>query len=95
MMSSIQRPDLSNASANMLDQGPDPRVHARSLIQLLKERSKETATLGRLPDNTIADLNAGALLSMTTPRRYGGGQVSVRTFLDVVTELGRADASVA
>lgn len=94
-MSSIQRPDLSNAAANSLRESPDPLAHARSLVQILKERSKETAALGRLPEQTLADLDAGGLLSMTTPRRYGGGQVSIRTFLDVVAELGRADASVA
>jgi alkylation response protein AidB-like acyl-CoA dehydrogenase len=69
--------------------------YARSLIPTLKARSKDTAALGRLPAETIADLEAGGLLSMTTPRRFGGEAVSVRTFLNVVAELGRADAGVA
>ncbi|MED5611653.1 acyl-CoA dehydrogenase family protein [Pseudomonas sp. JH-2] len=71
------------------------RAYATSLIPTLKARAKETARLGRLPAETIADLEAGGLLSMTTPRKYGGEPVSVRTFLEVVAELGRADASVA
>lgn len=70
-------------------------AYARSLIPTLKARGPETVKLGRLPAETIADLEAGGLLSMTTPRRYGGQPVSVRTFLNVVAELGRADASVA
>ncbi|KAB0495314.1 acyl-CoA dehydrogenase family protein [Pseudomonas vancouverensis] len=69
--------------------------YARSLIPTLKARAKDTAALGRLPAETIADLEAGGLLSMTTPRQFGGPAVSVRTFLNVVAELGRADAGVA
>ena len=73
----------------------DLRAYAASLIPTLKARARETAALGRLPAETIADLEAGGLLSMTTPRKYGGPSVSVRTFLEVVAELGKADASVA
>lgn len=69
--------------------------YARTLVPRLKARSKDTAQLGRLPEDTLADLEAGGLLTLTTPRRYGGSQVSVRTFLEVVSELGRGDASVA
>lgn len=78
-----------------LDRSATLLAYARSLIPTLKARAPETVKLGRLPAETIADLEAGGLLSMTTPRRYGGQPVSVRTFLNVVAELGRADASVA
>ncbi|HBN8626751.1 acyl-CoA dehydrogenase [Pseudomonas aeruginosa] len=71
------------------------RAYAASLVPTLKARAAETARLGRLPDETIADLEAGGLLSMTTPRKYGGEPVSTRTYLEVVAELGRGDASVA
>ncbi|MHC8366493.1 acyl-CoA dehydrogenase family protein [Pseudomonas sp. ZT5P21] len=77
------------------DRGLALQDYARSLIPTLKARAQETAALGRLPAETIADLEAGGLLSMTTPRQFGGEAVSVRTFLNVVAELGRADASVA
>lgn len=70
-------------------------AYAKELVPTLKQRAKETAALGRLPEETIAALEAGNLMTMTTPRAYGGQQVSVRTFLDVVAELGRGDASVA
>ncbi|MFJ2690173.1 acyl-CoA dehydrogenase family protein [Pseudomonas sp. NPDC087336] len=94
-MTSISRTDLSSDAANLSETNAGPLDYARSLVPALKARSEETARLGRLPDATVADLDAGGLFGMTTPRRYGGGQVSVRTFLDVVTELGRGDASVA
>jgi alkylation response protein AidB-like acyl-CoA dehydrogenase len=69
--------------------------YAASLVPTLKQRAKETATLGRLPAETIADLETGDLLSMMIPRVFGGQQTTVRTFLDVAAELGRGDASVA
>ncbi|MBS4089825.1 acyl-CoA dehydrogenase family protein [Pseudomonas rustica] len=94
-MNSIQVPEHSkSASADPTD-ASGLVAYARSLVPVLKARGKETAALGRLPEQTLADLDAGHLLGMTIPRRYGGGQVSVRTFLDVVAEIGRGDASVA
>ena len=70
-------------------------AYAHALVPTLKDRAVSTSKLGKLPDETISDLEAGGLLSMTTPRKYGGLQVSVSTFLDVVAELGRGDAAVA
>ena len=68
---------------------------AASLVPALKSRAAETDRLGRLPQQTFDDLTAGGLFALTTPRRYGGHQTSVRTFLEVVSELGRGDASAA
>ena len=68
---------------------------AASLVPALKSRAAETDRLGRLPQQTFDELTAGGLFALTTPRRYGGHQTSVRTFLEVVSELGRGDASAA
>jgi alkylation response protein AidB-like acyl-CoA dehydrogenase len=35
------------------------------------------------------------LFEITTPRRYGGLQLDVHTFMDAMVELGRGDASVS
>lgn len=94
-MTLLQRSDLPGNASDTFGNSASLLAHARSLVPALKERSKETAGLGRLPELTLADLDAGGLLGMTIPRRYGGSQVSVRTFLDVVAEIGRGDASVA
>ncbi|HZZ02652.1 acyl-CoA dehydrogenase family protein [Paraburkholderia sp.] len=69
--------------------------YATSLVPTLKGRAKEVDELGRLPQQTIAELIEGGMFALTTPRRYGGHQTSVRTFLEVVSELGRGDASTA
>lgn len=94
-MNAIHPEDTAPTVAASIDKGIVLQDYARSLIPPLKARSRETAALGRLPAETIADLEAGGLLSMTTPRQFGGDAVSVRTFLNVVTELARADAGVA
>lgn len=68
---------------------------ASALVPALRQRAAQVDQLARLPQESIDDLNAAGLLELTTPHRYGGKQVSVRTFLDVVAELGRGDASTA
>lgn len=94
-MSSIQPSDRCQSTSAAPADPASLVAYARSLVPALKARGKETASLGRLPEQTLADLDASDLLGLTTPRRYGGHQTSVRTFLDVVAELGRGDASVA
>lgn len=68
---------------------------AEALIPALKSRNATVDQTGRLPKETIDDLEAAGLFSLTTPHRYGGKQTSVRTFLEVVSTLGRGDASTA
>jgi 3-hydroxy-9,10-secoandrosta-1,3,5(10)-triene-9,17-dione monooxygenase len=68
---------------------------ATSLIPTLRSRSSETDALARLPDSTIADLEKTQLFDMLVPKMYGGLQCSLRTFMDVVVELGRGDGSAA
>jgi len=68
---------------------------ATSLIPMLRSRSSETDALARLPDSTIADLEKAQLFNMVVPKMYGGLQCWLRTFMDVVVELGRGDGSAA
>jgi alkylation response protein AidB-like acyl-CoA dehydrogenase len=82
VMSAIHPQTTAQTVAASVDKSIALQDYARSLIPTLKARSKETAALGRLPAETIADLEAGGLLSMTTPRQFGGDAVSVRTFLN-------------
>jgi 3-hydroxy-9,10-secoandrosta-1,3,5(10)-triene-9,17-dione monooxygenase len=68
---------------------------ATSLISTLRSRRSETDALARLPDATVADLEKAHLFDMLVPKMYGGRQCSLRTFMDVVVELGRGDGSAA
>ncbi|WP_321926444.1 acyl-CoA dehydrogenase family protein [Burkholderia sp. BCC1998] len=68
---------------------------AAAIVPALKQRTSTVDKLARLPQETIDDLDAAGLFGLTTPQRYGGKQTSLRTFLEVVAELGRGDASAA
>src|SRR6266478_4357387 len=68
---------------------------AAALRPKLRERTTETDRLARLPEATVADLEEARLFEITTPRRYGGLQLDVRTYMDAMMELGRGDASVS
>src|SRR5260370_16662181 len=70
-------------------------VRARQLIPHLRQRVKEMDQLGYLPEATVQELQDAELFQLTIPRIYGGHQVDVRTFLDVIAEIGRGDASTA
>src|SRR5713226_9561880 len=74
---------------------PDVVVKAAALCLTLRERATETDQLARLPESTVADLEEAHLFEITMPRRYGGLQLDVRTYMDAMVELGRGDASVS
>ena len=73
----------------------DVVAKAAALCLRLRERATETDRLARLPESTVADLEEARLFEITTPRRYGGLQLDVRTFMDAMVALGRGDASVS
>ncbi len=68
---------------------------ARLLVPHLRQRMKEMDQLGYLPEATIQELQDAELFQLTIPRIYGGRQVDMRTYMDVVAEIGRGDASTA
>ena len=84
----VKRRVLAAADVNLV-------AAATSLIPELRSRSSETDALARLPDSTIADFEKARLSDMLVPKMYGGLQCSLRTFMEVVVELGRGDGSAA
>jgi 3-hydroxy-9,10-secoandrosta-1,3,5(10)-triene-9,17-dione monooxygenase len=74
---------------------PDVVAKAAALRLTLRQRGTETDRLAKLPESTVADLEEARLFELTTPRRYGGLQLDVRTYMDAMVELGRGDASVS
>ena len=68
---------------------------ARSLVPFLREQQAESDRLGRTPNETAARLHAAGIYSLTTPRAYGGLQVNMTTWMQVITEVGRGDGGVA
>ncbi len=68
---------------------------ARQLVPHLRQRVKEMDQLGYLPEETVQELQDAELFQLTIPRIYGGHQVDMRTYMDVVAEIGRGDTSTA
>ncbi len=68
---------------------------ARQLVPHLRQRLKEMDQLGYLPEATVQELQDAGLFQLTIPRIYGGHQVDMRTYMDVVAEIGRGDTSTA
>lgn len=70
-------------------------ARARALVPALRERAAEADRLRKVPDANIAALRQAGLLKVLQPRRYGGYQMSLRTHVDVIAELGRGCTSTA
>lgn len=81
--------------------GPSPVDHnplverARQLVPLLREQSPEAEQRRRLMEETVASLEQAGFLDLLKPKRYGGVESDVTTFMDVVAELGRGCGSAA
>src|SRR6266702_3692503 len=70
-------------------------ARAQRLVPQLRQRMKEMDQLGYLPEATVQELQDAELFQLTIPHIYGGRQVDMRTYMDVVTEIGRGDTSTA
>lgn len=68
---------------------------ARQLVPHLRQRVQEMDRLGYLPEKTVQELQEAGFFQLTIPRIYGGYQIDMRTYMDVVAELGRGDTSTA
>ncbi|WP_420992965.1 acyl-CoA dehydrogenase family protein [Cupriavidus sp. 30B13] len=68
---------------------------ATAMVPALRARTAEVDTLARLPETTIRELDEARIFDLMVPRTHGGLQTSVRTYMEVVTEIGRGDGSAA
>src|SRR5437879_643980 len=68
---------------------------AAALVPTLAARAEEAERLGRLPDETIEELEQSGILGLTTPRAYGGLQASAATLLAVTEQLARGCLSTS
>lgn len=68
---------------------------ASELVQLIRDNATWSEDNRRIPDDVLAALADAGLLRTRVPAQYGGYEANVRTLVDVITELGRGDASAA
>jgi 3-hydroxy-9,10-secoandrosta-1,3,5(10)-triene-9,17-dione monooxygenase len=70
-------------------------ARASALVPLLRANAAEAERERRIPDQVLAALDAAQLFRLRTPKRFGGFEGDLRTYLDVVTELGRGCGSTS
>ncbi len=68
---------------------------ATALVPLLRAKAAETERDRRIPDEILAAIDAAQLFRLRTPKRFGGFEGDLRTYMDVVTELGRGCGSTS
>lgn len=60
-----------------------------------RERALDAERAGRVPDETIAELDAAGAFRMSVPREFGGYELPVAEQLQVITEVAKWDGSTA
>src|SRR5688572_28072214 len=81
---------------------PGTSVNGGSLIEraaairpILERNAEKTDSLRRLADENVQALRESGLCKLMVPARLGGHQTSVRTYIDVMAELGRGCGSTS
>lgn len=68
---------------------------AEKMIPALRERAGETAALGRLPEATIAEMQAAGFFRIMQPARYGGLEMDPEVFFKTQIILAQGCMSTA
>jgi alkylation response protein AidB-like acyl-CoA dehydrogenase len=77
----------------MKDGGTKVEAAVRDLLGTIAARSGEIEAARRLPVDLLDQLKAAGCFRMFVPRSHGGEEVSLRTGLDVLEALARADGA--
>lgn len=73
----------------------DVLANVRALMPEIRAAQAEADRLSRPPEQIVAKLREAGVYSMTIPKQFGGLGVDVKTWMEVVTEIGRGDAGIA
>jgi len=67
---------------------------AQEIRALLEGNAEQTDALRRLPDANVRALKETGLSRLMVPRRFGGCQTSVRTYIEAMAALGQESFTV-
>ena len=70
-------------------------ARAAALRPMLERNAEQTDAGRRLPDENVGAIREAGLCRLMVPKRFAGYQASIRTYIDVMTELGRGCGSTA
>jgi alkylation response protein AidB-like acyl-CoA dehydrogenase len=87
----------------MAESAPSNRVPSRTELleraaamrELLMAHAEETDSLRRLADANVAALREAGLCRLMVPKRFGGYQTDIHTYIAVMAELGRGCGATA
>lgn len=74
---------------------PELVRRAADLVPLLRERATWAEENRRLHEEVLEAMADAGLFKLRAPNRFGGYECDMRTLTDVITEIGRGDASAA
>jgi 3-hydroxy-9,10-secoandrosta-1,3,5(10)-triene-9,17-dione monooxygenase len=70
-------------------------ARAQALAPVLAQRASGAEAAGRIPAETIADMQAAGFFKVLQPKRYGGYELDPQTFFEVQMALARGCMSTA
>ena len=70
-------------------------ARARAIRPMLERNAAQTDSLRRLPDEVVGALRDNGLCRLMVPKRFGGSQTSIRTYIEVMAEIGQGCGSTA
>jgi alkylation response protein AidB-like acyl-CoA dehydrogenase len=70
-------------------------ARAREIRPVLQRNAAETDSQRRLPDEVVRALRDTGLCRLMVPKRFGGYQTSIRTYMDVMVEVGQGCGATA
>ena len=68
---------------------------AAALRTLFEAHAGETDTLRRLPDANVTAIKDAGLCRLRVPKRFGGHETNIHTYIEVMEELGRGCGSTS
>ncbi|QFK71915.1 acyl-CoA dehydrogenase [Pradoshia sp. D12] len=71
----------------------DLMTKTKAVADDIRKRVKETEEIRRIPESTIKQLKDNQIFKMLRPKRYGGLEVSIQTYSQVIVEISKACAS--
>jgi alkylation response protein AidB-like acyl-CoA dehydrogenase len=84
---------MQGASSSLTSAALIERV--ASLRPIFEKNAEKTDSLRRLADENVQALRESGLCKLMVPARLGGHQTSVRTYVDVMAEIGRGCGSTS
>jgi indole-3-acetate monooxygenase len=77
------------------DVAPSPLEAAQKLAPLIRSSADETDAARELPRPVFEALADAGLFHLAVPRSIGGGEIDLPSYVEVIEEIGKADASTA